>query len=496
MAEQNSRPSPPAYPQALEDERKGEGSNPFPSPFGGGQNEGFFQRLWQRLHPTPSADLPPVGLHAYNRSAPGETARLHLRVDPDRSGVLIVNANRVLHLNPSASAMTYAWLENLPEKETSRRLGRQFGTSARRISDDYAQFASQLDELVRPDGACPIHELDLEITAPFSAEPSAPYRMDLALTYRCNDNCAHCYNARPRSFPELTTEEWKHILDQLWALGIPHVVFTGGEPTLRQDLPELIAHAERNGQITGINTNGRLLADPALVRRLVDAGLDHVQVTLESHDPRIHDAMVGARGAWEQTVQGIRNVLSGDHRRLYLMTNTTLLTDNAPTLGEMLDFLAALGVPTVGLNALIYSGRGLTVGKGLPESQLHSLLETARQRTDAYEQKLVWYTPTQYCNFDPVQMELGVKGCSAARYNMCVEPNGDVLPCQSYYHSLGNLLRDPWESIWNHELALRLRTRSYAPEKCQGCSFLPECGGGCPLILDLEALPAWQPNGE
>ncbi len=107
-------------------------------------------------------------------------------------------------------------------------------------------------------------------------------------------------------------------------------------------------------------------------------------------------------------------------------------------------------MPTVGLNALIYSGRGATVGTGLREDALPPLLELARQRTDAHNQRLIWYTPTQYCHFDPVQLELGVKGCTAALYNMCVEPDGSVLPCQSYYHSLGNLLNDNWDGIWNH----------------------------------------------
>ena len=68
---------------------------------------------------------------------------------------------------------------------------------------------------------------------PFSSRPSAPYRMDLAITYRCrNDDSSHCYDARPRQYPELDTHSWKQILDQLWEAGIPHVVFTGGEPTL------------------------------------------------------------------------------------------------------------------------------------------------------------------------------------------------------------------------------------------------------------------------
>jgi radical SAM protein with 4Fe4S-binding SPASM domain len=307
--------------------------------------------------------------------------------------------------------------------------------------------------------------------------------MDLAVTYRCNNDCAHCYNARPRNYPEISTAQWKLILDRLWQIGIPHIVFTGGEPTLRADLPDLIAHAERNGQVTGLNTNARRLSDIHYLRQLVEAGLDHVQITVESHHPEIHDSMVGCRGAWNQTIAGLRNALDTP---LFVMTNTTMLRTNSPYLAETLEFLANLGVPTVGLNALIYSGRGLTVSTGLPECELPSLLEVARERTEVHGQRLIWYTPTQYCYFDPMQLELGVKGCTAALYNMCIEPDGNVIPCQSYYQPLGSMLTDSWESIWNHDLAISLRERRYIQEKCTDCVLLSECGGGCPLKIQAE----------
>jgi len=337
-----------------------------------------------------------------------------------------------------------------------------------------------LENLIRPNGPCPIHEMDLEIRAPFSARPSAPYRMDLALTYRCNNNCAHCYNARPRNYPEMDTLQWKSVIDRLWELGIPHIVFTGGEPTLRSDLPELIKYAEDKGQITGLNTNGRRLKTEPYLKQLIEAGLDHVQITLESHNPAIHDQMVSLPGAWEETVAGIKNALDSS---LYVMTNTTMLIDNSPTMESTLKFLASLGLPTVGLNALIYAGKGKTVGTGLAEEQLKPLLKIARRLTDENEQRLIWYTPTQYCNFDPMEFELGVKGCTAALYNMCVEPDGAVIPCQSFYHPLGNLLNDPWDSIWNHDLAIGLRERRFIQDKCIDCLMLPECGGGCPLLM-------------
>lgn len=399
----------------------------------------------------------------------------------------MVNANRILHLNLTAAQMAYQVLAKTPQDQAVRTIQRAYRVGYKQANQDYAQIATQLDELIRPDGSCPIHEIGLDVIAPFSRTPSAPYRMDLALTYRCNNECSHCYNARDRRFPELTTQQWFRLLDKIWEIGIPHVVFTGGEPTLRDDLPILIAHAQQNGQITGLNTNGRRLRNPDYVRQLAGAGLDHVQITVESHNPVIHDRMVQSHGAWTQTIQGLENSLN---EHLFVMTNTTMLQENSPSLNETLTFLGKLGVPTVGLNALIYSGHGAEVGTGLAESALQPLLEVARQRTEEFGQRLIWYTPTEYCNFDPMQLDLGVKGCTAALYNMCVEPNGDVLPCQSYYHSLGNLMQTEWNTIWNHELAVYLRDRHYVQEKCNGCALLSECGGGCPLlsIKDKELL--------
>jgi len=195
--------------------------------------------------------------------------------------------------------------------------------------------------------------------------------------------------------------------------------------------------------------------------------------------------MVNARGAWKQTVAGIQNALETS---LYVMTNTTMLSNNSPFLKQTLEFLASIGVPTIGLNALIYSGKGLSVDTGIAESDLPSLLRIAREIISKHNQRLIWYTPTQYCNFDPMQLELGVKGCTAAMYNMCIEPNGDVIPCQSYYQTLGNILTSPWTSIWNHDLSINLRWRKDIPEKCLVCPLVSECGGGCPLVMKIKGI--------
>ncbi len=419
------------------------------------------------------------GLYHYAREDDNEKSRIHLRVDKDGNGTLIVNANRVMHLNPTAALMTYLALEEVKEETAVKTIRHKFRVSQSQARADYSSFILHLSSLFTD--ACPVHELELDTTMPFSARPSAPYRMDLAITYRCNNDCAYCYNARERNFPELKTDDWKRIIDGLWALGVPHIVFTGGEATLRDDLPELIRHAESNGQITGLNTNARRLADESYVQRLVDAGLDHAQITVESCDEQIHDEMMRLKGTFRQTIQGLKNVLA---TKLYVMTNTTMLRTNVHKIPDTLDFLADLGVPTIGLNALIYSGHGLTVGTGLRENELQPILDMATQKTSARGQRLIWYTPTQYCEFDPTASNLGVKGCTAALYSMCIESNGNVLPCQSYYTPVGNILTDSWDSIWNHKLSVQLRERQNLPAKCETCPIVAECGGGCPLKFE------------
>jgi radical SAM protein with 4Fe4S-binding SPASM domain len=433
----------------------------------------------------PRLNSPTPALYHYEYQDNGERSRVHLRIDPDQSGVLLINAGRVFYLNPSAATMAYLALEKVPCRQAISIIKNTFNVSKKQALNDYLSFTNQINQLVQSDDVCPIHDLDLDIIAPFGTLPTAPYRMDLALTYQCNNDCSHCYNARPRDYPELTTAEWFLLIDKVWQIGIPHIVFTGGEPTLRSDLPDLIKYAETKGMITGLNTNGRRLSDLSYLKQLVDSGLDHVQITIESHNPDIHDQLVQANGAWKQTVTGLRNALDSN---IYVMTNTTMLQLNSPFLNDTLDFLAQAQVPTVGLNAMIYSGKGVTVGTGLAEEKLITLLDLASSKTEANNQRLIWYTPTQYCRFDPTKLGLGVKGCTAALYNMCVEPDGSVIPCQSYYQSLGNILTDSWKSIWDHELSINLRNRSFLPDKCGSCDIRFVCGGGCPLTFNLPTV--------
>ena len=454
--------------------------------FGYAQDRRRGQALWDKLPicPTrPPRSLHP-GLQAYERrDGTGGRVRVHLRVEPDGRGLLVINASRVLHLNQTAAEYARLILEEVPEETAVREITRRYRVDARAARADFRHMRTQIETLICADETiCPIIGLHLERVDPFSVALTAPYRMDLALTYRCNNACPHCYVARSPDYPEMDTATWKAILKRVWDVSIPHVCFTGGEATLREDLVKLVAAAEGLGLVSGLLTNGRRLSDGAYVQALVEAGLDHVQITLESHDEAIHDSMVAAPGAWQETVQGVRNAVAAG---LYTTTNTTLTRENVNVarIEETVAFIASLGVPTFACNSLIYAGRGSTVGTGFREVELVPILEQVREAACQHSLRLIWYTPTQYCALSPLQLELGVKACTAALYNMCVEPDGAVIPCQSYYERLGYILRDPWESIWNHDLAQALRERRYAPEKCRECPEFSLCGGGCPLYL-------------
>jgi radical SAM protein with 4Fe4S-binding SPASM domain len=409
-----------------------------------------------------------------------ERYRLHLRIEEDGDGILVINASKVLHLNQTATELAKLVLQDKDVDTAVKKMRGRYKVSPDRARADYEHLRENIRTLATTDDICPISYLDVERIEPFDTPVSAPYRMDLALTYRCNADCGHCYVGRPRDMESLSTEEWKRVIEKLWDIGIPHVVFTGGEATMYPDLAELVRHAEDVGLVSGLLTNGIKLAEVDYLQELVDAGIDHIQITLESHDEAVHNRMVGAE-VWRQTVQGIRNAVATD---VYTITNTTLTTLNSPEMEKTIEFLKSLGIEAFACNSLIYSGRGPSSGIGIPEEELEGLMIRVRDKAISEGMRLIWYTPTQYCEFHPVQMELGAKFCTAAKYNMCVEPNGDVIPCQSYYESLGNILKDDWESIWHHPTAEKLRNREWVMEKCRTCDELPLCGGGCPLYLE------------
>jgi len=413
--------------------------------------------------------------------------RLHLRRgEPD---MLWLNGQDLLLLNNTAAEFIEAFIEVMnryPEKLEAASFKQEIAT---RMEQRYPQIPA--DVLIKDfdaiygtlveisQGSCPISEMKLETRETGPGLWTAPPRMDLALTYSCNNNCYFCYTGGPRKVTELGTADWKKVIAKLWDSGIPQIVFTGGEPTLRSDLVELIDYAREF--VTGLVTNGRKLS--SLAADLHRVSLDYVQVSLESHLPEVHDSMVGVKGAWQETRDGIVAALKSD---LAVITNTTLTKDNLSLFPDLILAGSELGLKMMACNTLICSGRGTCSKKdaGVSLEELKSVLSKALEVARKVGVKLDWYSPTCYKQFNPVEFGFGAKACSAAQYNMTVEPDGSVIPCQSWFkEKVGNILQDPWPDIWNHPVALGFREKAYLKgrKECEGCEYLHQCYGGCPL---------------
>lgn len=404
--------------------------------------------------------------------------RMHLRKEKKGQGILIVNANRIFHLNKTATEFIEYIIKEMKDEEIIRKMVNKYNVHESEIRTDLMNLKIAIEDIVNKPDIDPVQELfdeDMEIERMIF---SAPLRMDLAITYKCNNKCVKCYVEKKREIKELKTEEWKKVLDKLWDIGVPHVTFTGGEPTTRKDLVKLVEYAEDIGIVTGLITNGRNLKDKNLVDELVAAGIDHFQITIESHLPEVHDKLTGVKGSWEETVEGIKNVVPTP---VFIMTNTTLVPENINEIDKTIEFLASLGIDHFAANGIIKAGGGKNDSLDLTVEELNKTLDTIMKKAEEMKMRFLWYSPTRYCEFNPVKKGLGVKQCTAANIAMAIEPDGQVIPCQSYFDTLGNILTTPWKKIWNHKTAKRIRKRKYLPQECKKCPEKEICGGGCPL---------------
>lgn len=366
----------------------------------------------------------PAGIYAY-QSGPEDPRnfRLHLRVDEGGQAVLIVNASTVLHLNPTAAEYAYYMVKGLPDDEAVAMTTSRYRVPVDQARQDYLSFRERLETLINTPDLDPVSYLDFERQAPFSGPIRAPYRLDCALTYRLAEGGDPRYTPAERVARELESEEWESILEKAWQAGIPHVVFTGGEPTLRDDLARLLLYAEHNGQVTGLLTDGLKLADSAYLDSLLLTGLDHLLILFQPEKPE----------AWT----ALRNCLAAD---IFTAVHLTLNVDNQSGLESLLGQLVEEGVRAVSLSAA--------------DPQLTGRLQEMRDKAAALNLELVWNLPVPYSAFNPVSLEVKSAPETAApeatpgKAVLYVEPDGDVLPAQGINHVLGNLARDPWETVW------------------------------------------------
>lgn len=400
---------------------------------------------------------------------------------PDAPFLLLLNGARLVPLNLSWAILLANLMDQLQAyegqdlaedqweslltaavEETHRTYPR---TKRQTLASDLHLMLTSLVAIAQ--GREPEAEVGLLSLSDYAPEMTAPHRMDLMVSamekdgaWHCNQKCLHCYAAgQPMGeTPELSTEQWKTALALLRKANIPQVTFTGGEPTLRSDLVELVQAAA--WFVTRLNTNGRLLT-PELCAGLYEASLDSVQVTLYSAEGNIHNQLVGTNG-FNDTVQGIRHAVEAG---LIVSVNTPLCSLNTHY-AETLRFAHSLGVRYATCSGLIPSGSACgqeSRATALTPEQLTDVLRQAVDTAEELGMELDFTSPGWLDEETLRSLGLNlIPSCGACLSNMAVTPDGKVVPCQSWLSDepLGDLLHDDWADIWNSPRCAAIRAES------------------------------------
>ena len=433
---------------------------------------------------------------------------LHTTLNPDGPGAirihLIPPKKEENALNPSIAIINgtdiipvnFAWAVILAEmiRETNKFDGKEIGEndvqsilektaenvkqiipflSRKRISEDIQTIYTTIRQIAYREPVTT--EVNYMSIGEYEEYMNAPHRMDVMVSamtkngkWHCNQKCVHCYAAGQTlsDEEELSTEEWKKILDKCREAGIPQVTFTGGEPTMREDIMELIKYAR--WFISRLNTNGIKLTED-YCRKLHEAELDSVQITFYSSDPEVHNKLVGA-DQFENTASGIENALK---EGLSVSINTPLCTLNRDYV-RTLEYLHDRGVIYVTCSGMIMTGNALmdeSEGLQLNGGELEKILRDAVAYCNENGMEIAFTSPgwIEQKVFD--ELNIPSPSCGACLSNMAITPGGNVVPCQSWLSDrpIGNMLRDDWVNIW----------------ECPACTdhrnFSSEMTGECPL---------------
>jgi len=370
--------------------------------------------------------ITPIEPGVFQYQAPQEDPRnfrVHLRIEKNGEGVMIVNAATVLHLNQTAAEYAYYLVQSMPEQEAAEVVASRYRVSFEQALQDYSDFKETIDTLVTIPDLDPIAYLGFDRTRPYSGEITAPYRLDCALTYQLPPNLDPQFAPHTRADRDLSSQEWITILDKSWAAGIPHIIFTGGEPTLRDDLLELIQYSEDLGQVTGLLTDGIRLGEPGYFESLLNTGLDHILILLQPD----HDEL------WD-------SIQLASQSDMYTTVHISISQQNEKNIDTYLQRLSEMEVPSVSLSAAT---------EGFEDA-----LVAAQELAANLDISLVWDIPVPYSMKNPFALEF--KGRErppgAGHAWLYVEPDGDVLPDQEINEVLGNLVRDPWDDVWQAAL--------------------------------------------
>ena len=305
------------------------------------------------------------------------------------------------------------------------------------------------------------------------------------VTNECNLGCIHCYSSEQQE--ELSTTEVTHILDKLASAGVEMVDFGGGEPLLRTDIFDILAHTKQLGFYTSISTNGILL-DEHCARRLKQLNVDHVCVSLDGARPETHDRIRNKKGTYEKAINGVKNCRSAG---MTTQISTVVMKSNINELRDMFTLLESLHVDGWYIYDFVPAGRG---------KELHQEVLTPEQRKRLFEY-LQDIAPSSTMTLKPYPYLITLnsacgtetyfykkygrltkffKGCLSGRWVCHISSNGDLRPCHLLPHVLGNLTQETFEDIWfnkKNRVLRELRERRLVKGTCGECTHRDVCGG-------------------
>ncbi len=319
------------------------------------------------------------------------------------------------------------------------------------------------------------------------------------MTRRCNLKCVHCYAQAEtdKGVDPISTEQAKAMIDDLASYGAPVMLFSGGEPTIRRDMPELASYATSKGMRAVISTNGTLIDRP-MARQLKEVGLSYVGVSLDGGE-EVHDHFRGVKGAFRRALEGL------DYCReegIKVGLRFTINKRNAIEVPKIFTILRERGIPRVCFYHLVYAGRGTElINEDLNHQETRALVDLIMDKTrecfDAGDPKEVLtvdnhadgpYVWMRLLREDPKRAEEVFQllqfneGNSSGRGIGCISWNGDVSADQFWrHHVFGNVLQRPFSQIWDDpsiELLHKLKDKKpWVKGRCAKCRFLNICGG-------------------
>jgi 12,18-didecarboxysiroheme deacetylase len=360
----------------------------------------------------------------------------------------------------------------------------------------------------RHSGSLPSHLLQ------FSADkkPVVVWNM----TQRCNLRCIHCYAhaTEKTAADEMSTEAGKALIDDLAGFGSPVLLFSGGEPLIRPDLPELAEYAVQKGMRAVISTNGTLIT-PQMARTLKAIGLSYVGISLDGMEP-VHDRFRGVPGAFRKALEGIRNCQQAG---IKVGLRFTINRHNAEEIPAIFDLLEEMDIPRACFYHLVYAGRGSRmVEEDCSRQQTRAIVDLIMDRTkalhDAGKPKEILtvdnhadgpYVYLRLLRENPerakevlslLQMN---EGNNSGRGIGCVSWNGDVHADQFWrHHSFGNVRKRPFSQIWTDptdEFLMRLKDKKrYVTGRCASCRWLDICGGNFRVRAEAVTGDVWAPD--